>query len=97
MPAIWAALTAVLGNLVKTQVGFWAASLLSAFGLHLVTQNLVIDPMLSDIQAQIGGLGGTAVAWFAYVRVDDAIGVILSAYGAASAMAGLRLMKKPTV
>lgn len=96
MPAIWLALTTVLGNLVKGQIGFWVMSALSAFGLHLATQNLVVDPMLADIQTTMGGLPGNALAWMSYLRVDEGITTLLSAYAAAAAMSSVRLMKKPT-
>ena len=96
MPAFWLALTAVLGNLVKTQIGFWAMSLLSAFGLHLATQNFVVDPVLASIQSTMNGMGANALAWFSFLRVDDGVGALLSAYAAAAAMSSVRLMKKPT-
>ena len=94
MPAVWAALTAVLGNLVVSNIGYWIASALTAFGLHLVAQNFVIEPALDAIKSQMGGLGADGIAWMAYLRVDDMISTILSAYVAAATMSAVRLKKK---
>lgn len=96
MPAIWAALSAVLGNLVKTQAGAWAASLLAAFGLSLVAQEFAVEPALDAIQQNIGGMPATVVAWLSYLGVDRCITTVLSAYGAASAVAGIRLRRTPS-
>lgn len=94
MPLIWGALSAVLGNLVKTQIGFWAASLLTAFGLHLVVQKFALDPALSNIQSAANGMGPAALAWFAYLNGDKFITMVLSAYAAAAAMSAIRLRRK---
>lgn len=96
MPAIWAALTAVLGNLVRSRIGFWIASALAAFGLHIVATEFAIEPAVAAIQSQMTGMGATAVAWFAYLRVDEMVTIILSAYAAASAISGIRISKATT-
>ena len=94
MPAIWAALTVILGNLVKNQIGFWIASALAAFGLNLVAQKFLVAPAMASIQAQMSGLGADGVAWMAYLRVDDMLTTIISAYAAAASMSAIRLRKK---
>jgi len=96
MPAIWAALSAVLANLVRTRIGFWIASALAAFGLQLVATKFVVTPALDAIKAQVGTLGATGIAWFAYLKVDQGITIVLSAYAAASAISSIRLSKKTT-
>jgi len=96
MPAIWAALTAVLSNMVRTRIGFWIASALAAFGLQLVTSRFVVTPALDAIKGQMGTLGANAVAWLAYARVDEAITITLSAYAAAATFSAIRLSKATT-
>lgn len=96
MPAIWLALTTVLGNLVRSRIGFWIGAALTAWGVQAVSQNFVVEPALASIQQQIGGLGSVVVAWFAYLQVDKVITITLSAYAAAAAFSSLRLIKKPT-
>lgn len=96
MPALWAALVAVLGNLVKTQVGFWIVAALTAFGLHMVVSEFVLAPAMAEIQGAASGMGGDALAWFGYLHGDRFITTVLSAYVAASAYSGIRLMRKPT-
>ena len=96
MPAIWAALTAVLSNLVRTRIGFWIASALTAFGLHLVSTEFVVTPALDAIKGQFAVLGADPVAWLAFAKVDRVITITLSAYPAASTMSAIRISKKAT-
>lgn len=96
MPAFFAALSVIFGNLVKSQIGFWIAAALTAFGLQLVTQNLVVDPIIGRIQSTMSGMGADALAWMAFLRVDDGIMTLLSAYAAASVMSGIRMTRKAT-
>lgn len=95
MPAFWLALTAALGNLIKGSIAYWAVSLLAGFGLHLVAQKFAVEPALAEIQSNMTGLGSTAVAWFAYLRIDQAITIVLSAYAASAAMSAVRLRVRP--
>lgn len=93
MPLIWGALTAVLGNLVKAQIGFWIASALLAFGLSVVAQKFVVAPALADIQAQVGGLSADALAWFSYLWIDKCITTVVTAYASAAALSAVRLRR----
>lgn len=96
MPAIWAALTVVLGNLVKSQIGFWIAAGLAAFGLQLAAHEFVLEPGLQAIQDAASGMGADALAWFRYLRGDRFITIVLSAYVVASSFSAIRLMRKAT-
>lgn len=96
MPAIWAALTAVLANLVRTRIGFWIMSALTAFGLQLVTSKFVVTPALDAIKGQFTVMGADAIGWLAYAQVDKAITITLSAYAAAATFSAVRLSKATT-
>ncbi|MEG3191615.1 MULTISPECIES: DUF2523 family protein [Novilysobacter] len=91
MPAIWVAITGFIGS----QIGFWIASALAAFGLHIVAQEFVIEPALNDIKAQMGSAGQLALDWFSFLKVDECISIVLSAYAAAAALSAVRLRRKP--
>lgn len=95
MPLIWGALSAVLGNLVKGKIGFWAASLLGSFGLWFVAQEFAVEPAMQAVQNAISAGGAEAVAWFAYMRIDDGITALLSAYAVAAGLSAVRLRRKP--
>ncbi len=94
VPAFWGALVAILGNLVKTQIGFWIASALAAFGLHLVVSKFALEPALDAIISAASGMGADALAWFRYLGCDKFITTVLSAYVAAASFAGIRMAKK---
>jgi type III secretory pathway component EscR len=93
---VWAALIAALGWLVRTQIGFWIASALAAYGLSLVAQNFVVTPVMASIQSQMAGLGGNVTAWMAYLQVDKMLTTIISAYAAAASFSSIRLARKAT-
>lgn len=95
MHALWAALVAVLGNMVRSQIGFWIASALGAFGLHLVAQEFVVSPALAEIQSHLNGLPATGLAWLAHLKVDRVVTILLSAYAAAASLSAVRLRKAP--
>lgn len=96
MPVFFAGLFALLGNLVKSQIGFWITAALVSFGLHLVANEFVLDPILSQIQAATGGIGAEGMAWFSYLAIDEFITATLSAYAVASSFSGIRMARKAT-
>lgn len=96
MHILWGPLIALLGNLVKGQIGFWITAALAAFGLHLVAQEFVLDPILSQIQGASSGLGADGLAWFSYLAIDEFITAVLSAYASAATFSGIRMARKAT-
>lgn len=86
----------MLGNLVKSQIGFWITAALTAFGLHLFAQEFVLDSILPTIQGAVGGIGADGIAWFSYLAIDEYITAVLSAYATASTFAGIRMARKAT-
>lgn len=79
MPAIIAWVLAGLARLFASRVGQWVTSALVFLGLELATSQVLVAPLLGQIQAVAGGLG-TGVAWLGFFNVDRYITIILSAY-----------------
>jgi len=90
----WGALSAVFGNLVSNKIGFWFSALLTSAGIGLVTQHFAVEPGLAAIQGAVNGLPADALAWAAYLGIDDVITTVVSAYGGAALMGGVRLRRK---
>jgi hypothetical protein len=93
MPAIWAALTAAFGFLIRSRIAQWIATALAAFGLHLFAQKFAVTPALNGIKSAMGGLGADGIAWMAFLKVDKAISIVLTAYAAAAALSSIKLRK----
>lgn len=94
--AIWAALTAALGWLVRSQIGRWIAIALAAIGIEFAVSEAVMDPLFDYINANAGAGVGAATAWFGFFNVDRYVTLILSAYAAAAAVGfGLQRVRRP--
>lgn len=94
--AIWAALTAALGWLVRSQLGRWIAIGLAALGIQFAVTEAVMDPLIDYINANASGGVGAATAWFGFFNVDRYVTLIISAYAAAAAVGfGLQRIRRP--
>jgi hypothetical protein len=84
--AIWAALTAALGWLVRSQIGRWIAIALAAIGIQFAVTEGVMYPLIDYIASNASGGVGAATQWFGFFNVDRYITLILSAYASAAAV-----------
>lgn len=79
MPAIIAWVIAGLARLFASRIGQWVTSALVFLGLELATSQVVVAPLLAQIQAVAGGVG-TGAVWLGFFNIDRYITIILSAY-----------------
>lgn len=91
---IWAILSAVLGRLVATRLGFWVAAALGTLGLQIAVQSFAVEPALDLVQARFSGMPSDLIAWVAYLNVDKFITIMLSAYAAAGTLSAVKLRRK---
>lgn len=91
---VWAVLSAVLGRLVASRLGFWIASALATLGLQLAVQQFAVGPAIDMVQTNFNGVPGDLVAWVSYLNVDKFITIVLSAYAAAATMSAIKLRRK---
>ena len=82
---------AFLSRLFFSRAGQWLLTALLFLGIQFGSQKLVVEPLLSSIQSSFGGLSAGTVAWMAYLNVDRAITIVLSAFASA---AGSRVILK---
>jgi len=92
MPAAFAALIEVLlafGRWLIPKLiqyaGPWIASALLSLGLSWGTYKVVTQPVLNYIRDAMGSMGSLAAQIVAFLAVDKAITIVLSAYVVASA------------
>lgn len=80
---------AFLSRLVASRLGQWLLTAALFLGINFVSKKVAVDILVPQIAAHIGGMGALTVAWLAYLNVDRAITIILSAYASA---AGTRMV-----
>ncbi|WP_225562399.1 DUF2523 family protein [Pseudoxanthomonas sp. PXM04] len=85
---------AALSRLVGTRVGQWVLAGLAFLGLNLVTQEFVVGPMLNYVQTSLAGAPGDLVALMGYLRIDQYVTIVMSAYATAASGKALKLRKK---
>lgn len=71
---------AFMSRLVISRIGQWILTAMIFLGIKFTSQKLVVEPLISQIQSSVSGLGSYIVGWIAYLNVDIAITIILSAY-----------------
>lgn len=91
---VWAILSAVLGRLVATRLGFWIAAALATLGLQIAVQSFAVGPAIDLVQTRFAGMPSDLLAWVAYLNVDKFITVVLSAYTAAATLSAVKLRRK---
>ena len=55
-----------------------AVKLLAYFGIAFATKEVLIDPVISQVQQHFGALGGQMGEWITAFGVDHALSVLLS-------------------
>lgn len=86
-------LVPALSRLFASRLGQWLVSALAFLGLSFATQHYAVGPLRNLIASILGGAGEDAVHWLAFLNVDKAITIILSAH-AVSAVGRLALRRK---
>lgn len=82
-------LTAALSRLVASRLGQWLLTGALFLGIQWVSKKVAVDVLIPQIASHVAGMGALTVAWLAYLNVDRAITIILSAYASA---AGTRMV-----
>jgi hypothetical protein len=84
-----AAATPFLVNAIRAMLFIHFAKMLvgalAFLGLTIMVNNVVIDPIISGIQARMsqgptGSFGATALQWLGVLQLDKAVSMLLSAY-----------------
>ena len=79
-----------LGRLFGTRLGQWVAAAMAYFGLAWATQEVVIGPVIDQLQAYMQGVSGDAVQWLGYLNFDKACSMIISAMTIRFGLAGAK-------
>lgn len=91
MPAV-AFLLAWLSRLLMIKAGVWIVGALVYLGLYFGVQHFAIEPLVNQIRALAQGtMTGDLAQWCAFLNIDRAVSMILSAYTAAGAIAATKM------
>lgn len=66
---------------------------LAGAGLAFVSYHYAIGPLFDQIHGLLNGMPATALQWIGYLRIDQGLTVIASAYGIRTGMQALNLVK----
>jgi hypothetical protein len=83
MPAILAAIGALLSRLLFSRLGAWIASAFVFLGLELVTYSVAVEPLRDEVISKMLGIPEGIRVWMGVLRLDQYITIIFSAYAAA--------------
>lgn len=95
MPVLVALLANAFRIMLFSQAGRIIVGILSFFGLQWATHKFAIGPAVAWFQSQMGSgpvgeFGATALAWMGVLRFDQAISMLLSAWGVRVAIDGAK-------
>lgn len=90
-----APIAAFLSRMIQSRIGFWVLSGLAFFGLQWGATQLVVGPLLAQIQSAFVGLPADLIAWLSFLNIDRYVTIVLSAYATAAGASALRLRRKP--
>lgn len=78
---IVAMILAWISRIMMIKAGIWVIGALAYIGLYFGTQSFVVDPLIDQVRAIAeGSTTGAMAEWVAFLNVDRAITMILSAY-----------------
>lgn len=87
--------TAAFSRLMASQLGRWVVQAMLFLGISFVSTKITSGAVTPALQGAFSGVGGDVLAWIAYLNVDRALTIILSAYAAvASTRFALRKIPK---
>lgn len=82
MPAILAAIGALLSRIFFSKAGAWIASAMVFLGLELVSYSVAVEPLRDAVTAKMLGIPEGIRVWMGVLRLDQYVTIILSAYAA---------------
>ena len=83
MPAILAALGALLSRIFFSKAGAWVAAAMVFLGLELISYSFAVEPLRDAVQSKMLGIPAGIRDWMGVLRLDQYVTIILSAYAAA--------------
>lgn len=92
---MWGALVGALTRMFGTKLGQWILSALAFLGLYWASSEFLVGPFLDRIQSSFSGAPAALVQTIAYLRIDQYITIVLSAYATAAAGGALKMRKRP--
>lgn len=91
---MWGALTKALSRMFGTKAGQWVLSILSFLGIYWASSEFVVGPFLDAVKNSLNGAPVELINTLAYIRIDQYVTIVLSAYAAAAAGGALRMKKR---
>lgn len=89
---IVASILAWLSRLLMIKAGVWVVGTLTFLGLYFGTQEFFVEPLIDQVRdIAEGNITGAVAEWVAFLNVDKAITMVLSAYGTASGIAATKV------
>lgn len=92
---MWGALLGGLSRLFGTKAGEWILSALAFLGLYWASSEFLVGPFLDQIKSSFSGAPAVLLQTVAYLRIDQYITIVLSAYATAAASGALKMRKRP--
>lgn len=75
-----ALLTQVLRYVFMAHLAGFVIRMFSVLGLSLVTNELVVDPVLDLLHSNLTGMSGSIVRWLDFMQFDRVISILATAY-----------------
>lgn len=91
---MWGALVGALSRMFGTKAGQWILSALAFLGIYWAASEFAVGPFLDAVKSSISGAPVEVINTLAYLRVDQYITMVLSAYTVAAAGGALRMKKR---
>lgn len=89
---IVASILAWLSRLLMLKAGLWVVGTLVFLGLYFGTQELFVEPLIDQVRdIAEGNITGAVAEWVAFLNVDKAITMVLSAYVTAGGIAATKV------
>lgn len=68
---------------MSTRLGKWITAALGAIGIDLTVYDQVIAPWIEQARTHWSGIGADVMTWLTWLRLDECLTIVLSAYGIA--------------
>ena len=80
-----------LSRLLMLKAGLWIAGAMVSVGIYFGTQTFLVQPLIEQVMllAQ-GAFVGEVTQWAAFLNLDKAITMVMSAYTAAAAITAVK-------
>lgn len=77
-------LTAVLRYVFMAHLAGFVIRAFSVLGLTLVTNEMIVDPLMDLIQGRANGMPAEMVEWFGFLGLDTVLSILISAHSIAA-------------